>query len=122
MVEGVLVPKKPIVGSFPTCCARAASGHAVAPPTSLIKSRRPVRDMVALNQPTAQIYQENRRVGHWNGSELFRISPEVRFGSFATEPFNLWADRCPLLSESDQNDRRSDCPLSANQRHSHRSK
>jgi len=41
MVEGVLVPKKPIVGSFPTCCARAASGHVVAaPPTTPKNSRR----------------------------------------------------------------------------------
>jgi len=30
------------------------------------------------------------------------MPPDVCFGSFATEPFNLWADRCPLLSESDK--------------------
>src|SRR5262249_23240385 len=33
--------KKPMVGSFPTCCARATSGHAAAaPPSSVMKSRR----------------------------------------------------------------------------------
>ena len=29
-----------IVGSFPVCCARAASGHAIAPPSSVMNSRR----------------------------------------------------------------------------------
>src|SRR5215472_5516171 len=33
-------PKKPIVGSLLTCCARAASGHAAAPPSSVMNSRR----------------------------------------------------------------------------------
>src|SRR5262249_49779518 len=33
-------PRKPIVGSFPACCAPAASGHAAAPPSSVMKSRR----------------------------------------------------------------------------------
>src|SRR5262249_45556432 len=32
--------KAPIVGSFPGCCARAASGHAAAAPSSDMKSRR----------------------------------------------------------------------------------
>jgi hypothetical protein len=36
-----LEPRKPMVGSFPACCARAASGHmAAAPPKMLMKSRR----------------------------------------------------------------------------------
>src|SRR5262249_59444098 len=30
----------PTVASFPPCCARAASGHAAAPPSSVMKSRR----------------------------------------------------------------------------------
>ena len=30
----------PMVGSLPGCCARAASGHAAAPPSSAMKSRR----------------------------------------------------------------------------------
>src|SRR5262249_55666863 len=30
-----------MVGSFPTCCARAASGHAAAPPSSVMNWRRP---------------------------------------------------------------------------------
>jgi hypothetical protein len=32
--EGVLAPRNPIVGSLPACCARAASGHAAAPPSA----------------------------------------------------------------------------------------
>jgi hypothetical protein len=40
-VERVLAPKYLMVGSFPACCARAASGHeAAAPPSSVMKSRR----------------------------------------------------------------------------------
>jgi putative tryptophan/tyrosine transport system substrate-binding protein len=38
--EAVLEPKYPMVGSFAVCCARAASGHAAAPPTSEMNSRR----------------------------------------------------------------------------------
>jgi hypothetical protein len=37
---GVLETSSPIVGSFPVCCARAASGHAAAaPPSSVTNSR-----------------------------------------------------------------------------------
>jgi len=32
--------KKPMVGSFAGCCARAASGHAAAPPRSVMNVRR----------------------------------------------------------------------------------
>jgi hypothetical protein len=39
-VEGVPVPKRPMVGTLPACCARAASGHAAAPPSSVMNSRR----------------------------------------------------------------------------------
>ena len=39
--EGVVVPKNPIVGSLPACCARAASGQeAATPPSSVMNSRR----------------------------------------------------------------------------------
>src|SRR6516164_2474855 len=39
--DGVVVPRNPIVGSFPACCARAATGHvAAAPPTRVMNSRR----------------------------------------------------------------------------------
>ena len=38
--EGVLAPRNPMVSSLPGCCARAASGHAAAPPTRVMKSRR----------------------------------------------------------------------------------
>ena len=41
LAEGVPAPKNPMVGSFPGCCARAASGHAAAaPPSSVMNSRR----------------------------------------------------------------------------------
>src|SRR5262249_34681718 len=36
----VLTPKKPMVGSLAGCCALAASGHAAAPPMSVMNSRR----------------------------------------------------------------------------------
>src|SRR5262252_2591895 len=40
-VEGVPPTKNPMVGSFASCCACAASGHAtVAPPRSVMKLRR----------------------------------------------------------------------------------
>src|SRR5262245_1387777 len=32
--------QEPDFGSLPTCCARAASGHAAAPPSSVMNSRR----------------------------------------------------------------------------------
>jgi hypothetical protein len=39
--EGVVDPINPMVGGFPGCCARAASGHAAAaPPSSVTNSRR----------------------------------------------------------------------------------
>src|SRR5262249_6903348 len=38
--KGVVAPKNPIVGSLPACCARAASGHTAAPPSSAMNSRR----------------------------------------------------------------------------------
>jgi hypothetical protein len=42
-VEGVVPCRHPMVGSFPVCCARAASGHeATAPPSKVTNSRRPV--------------------------------------------------------------------------------
>jgi hypothetical protein len=38
--EGVVAPKTPMVGSFPGCCARAATGHATVPPSRVMNSRR----------------------------------------------------------------------------------
>src|SRR5215216_1454852 len=39
--EGDVTPRKPIRGTFPACCcACAASGHATAPPRSVMNSRR----------------------------------------------------------------------------------
>src|SRR5215472_10046948 len=40
IAKGVLEPKNPMVRCFANCCARAASGHAAAPPTSVMNSRR----------------------------------------------------------------------------------
>jgi hypothetical protein len=40
---GVPEPRNPIVGSFSACCARAATGHAAAPPMSVMKSRLLIR-------------------------------------------------------------------------------
>ena len=42
---GVRAPKNPMVGSLPACCARAASGHAAAPPSCVMNSRRLMSDM-----------------------------------------------------------------------------
>ena len=43
-VAGVAAPKYPMVGGFADCCARAASGQAIAaPPIDLMKSRRLTR-------------------------------------------------------------------------------
>src|SRR5262249_3705216 len=36
-----VVPRSPIVGSFPNCCARAAGGHVAGPPSSGVEARRP---------------------------------------------------------------------------------
>src|SRR5262249_19714080 len=43
-VAGVVAPRNPIVGSFPACCARAPSGQAATPPSSvMMNSRRFIR-------------------------------------------------------------------------------
>jgi hypothetical protein len=39
-IVGMVEPRNPMVGNFPACCARAASGHAAAPPSSVMNSRR----------------------------------------------------------------------------------
>jgi hypothetical protein len=39
-VDGEAESRNPVVGSFGVCCARAASGHAAAPPSSVMNSRR----------------------------------------------------------------------------------
>src|SRR5262245_50172626 len=38
--EGVPATSNPMIGSFADCCARAASGHAAAPPSSDMNARR----------------------------------------------------------------------------------
>src|SRR6516164_9429654 len=42
-VMGVPEPRKPMVGTFAGCCARAASGHAATPPSSVMNSPRVIR-------------------------------------------------------------------------------
>jgi hypothetical protein len=45
--EGVVVPRNPMVGSFPGCCACAANGQAAAaPPISAMNSRRPMQNVI----------------------------------------------------------------------------
>src|SRR5262249_6431725 len=40
--DGMPEPRNPMVGTLGRCCARAASGHAAAPPNSVMNSRRPI--------------------------------------------------------------------------------
>src|SRR5262249_15264179 len=40
--EGVLPPRKPIRGTFPTCCASAASAARMLPPTTEMNARRSI--------------------------------------------------------------------------------
>jgi hypothetical protein len=40
MADAEAAPRNPIVGSLRACWARAASGHAAAPPSSVMNSRR----------------------------------------------------------------------------------
>jgi hypothetical protein len=44
-VEGVPGTNNPMVGTFAGCCARAASGHVTAPPSSVMNARRFMWDM-----------------------------------------------------------------------------
>jgi hypothetical protein len=44
--ESVPAPKSPIVGNLAGCCTRAASGHPAAPPSSVMKSRRPTQNVI----------------------------------------------------------------------------
>src|SRR6516162_10322933 len=41
-----------MIGSFPACCARAASGHAAALPMSVMNSRRIIRHLVGAQTRT----------------------------------------------------------------------
>src|SRR5262249_38679355 len=55
--------KYPMVGSFPTCCARAASGHvAAAPPSSVMNWRRLIftSGMGSLPEPAVPAYRRLR--------------------------------------------------------------
>jgi hypothetical protein len=76
MIEGVVVPKNPMVGSFPACCARAASGHTTAaPPSSVVNSRR-----FNLNVRSPVGAQQGRRGHRRRGLRRVEIDHESKFG------------------------------------------
>src|SRR5580700_4021837 len=52
-------PKNPMVGSLSDCCARAASGHAAATPTSVMNSRR------LMDRPQAEVRTLPHRRHRW---------------------------------------------------------
>ena len=90
--------------AFPTCCARAASGHAAAvPPTNVMKSRRLIAFPDAQDRHRSGLKQQRRKSGH------------VRFGSKA--------DMCSALAhvcftpQSGHVRCKHRCPLSANSGH-----
>jgi hypothetical protein len=72
------VPKNPMVGSFPGCCARAAIGHAIAPPSTVMNSRR----FIAPPRPRSRIVAA--------GTGRLEVAKtalgNVRFGSKADIP------------------------------------
>src|SRR5262245_39394884 len=60
-VAGVVAPRNPIVGSFPACCARAASGHAAAaPPSKAMNLRRLTSSMGSSPEPAVPAYRRLR--------------------------------------------------------------
>ena len=94
-MEGVCPPRNPMVGNFPTCCARAAIGHATAaPPSRVMNSRRfmgsppqagsrtlPHRCARTLLCSAARLLIEwQRRVqfGHGGMSALSPLYPQLR--------------------------------------------
>src|SRR5262249_39403716 len=67
IVEGAVSPdqKNPIRMPLPACCAHAASGHAAAPPMSVMNSRRLMSSTASLPQSvcrTLSLPQNSRRV------------------------------------------------------------
>src|SRR5262245_24947929 len=59
--EAELEPRKPMVGSLPACCARAASGHAAAaPPSSEMNWRRLESNMGSSPEPVVPAYSRLR--------------------------------------------------------------
>src|SRR5438067_13716290 len=86
-----------MVGSLPTCCARAASGHAAAAPaSSVIKWRRRRSSMGALPEPAGPAYPRLRVPRKrlqvlgvdLNRSELSRWRETAGHPAFALR--NLW--------------------------------
>jgi hypothetical protein len=55
-VAGVPDPMIPIVGSFPGCCARTASGHAAAAPPSRVMNSRRLMDSPQAKEDTLSHY------------------------------------------------------------------
>jgi hypothetical protein len=73
-----------MVGSFPACCARAASGHATTPPSSVMNSRRFTFAVIrSPRRRAAEIEVDNSTPNHLNIHVLERdydIKP--RFSAF----------------------------------------
>src|SRR5262249_22366390 len=57
--EAVAPPSNPMVGRF-TPCARAASGQAAAPPSSVMNSRRLTSGMGSPSEPAGPAYRKRR--------------------------------------------------------------
>ena len=90
--QAVVAPRNPMVGTFAGCCARAARGHAAAPPSATNNSRRPMVTVIRpsrsrLRTPArdAPIASFDHLVG--NSEQLAR--PTVAFGTKRTGSIKL---------------------------------
>src|SRR5262252_9463957 len=64
---GVPPRRNPTTGSFVGCCARAAHGHAAAPPRSVMNSRRPLSSM-AFSSPGGRPSRSPAQAGRLGGN------------------------------------------------------
>src|SRR5215469_4528579 len=89
----------------PFCCARTEGGHAAAPQSRVMKSRR-----LMGAYPKARITEDYNRseLGRWRASQQKR-SPDVRFGSEADKA-SSWS-HVRFTPESGQTADISVCPL-----------
>src|SRR5262249_31388893 len=76
--------RTPMVGSFPACCARAASGHAtVTPPKTFMKSRRRIAFPKAQDYAHDELQQSSQSAemgfrGHCAQRQISKV--DVRYG------------------------------------------
>src|SRR6516162_9472594 len=73
-------PSTPICRGLPTCCARAAHGHATAPPSSAINSRRSMSFPLAEDYPGEKyplVQTENCAVRHSTTRSLMKPSHKL---------------------------------------------